>query len=245
MENRNEQSNQGNQSNRMNQSKQLKKPEAMIFDMDGTLFKTETLLLPVYHRVFDSLHEEGLYSGETPPEELILGCLGMLLEDIWKKVIPGYPEEVHLRANDLLLEYELIGLKEYVTELYPQVQFTLEELSKRGVRLFVASNGLEHYVKEIAKAHHIFPLFEGLYSAGEHQTASKVDLVKLLLDNHQVSSAWMVGDRSSDVEAGNKNGQTVIGCAYAGFGQGAELQGSDVLITRFDELLELYDKAES
>lgn len=225
------------------QMKQLSKPEAMIFDMDGTLFKTETLLLPVYHRVFDTLREEGLYSGETPPEELILGCLGMLLEDIWKKVIPDQSEEVHLRANDLLLEYELIGLQEYVTELYPNVQSTLEELSKRGVRLFVASNGLEHYVKEVAKRHHIFPLFEGLYSAGEHKTASKVDLVKLLLDNHNVSSAWMVGDRSSDVEAGIKNGQAVIGCAYAGFGQGAELQGADVLITNFNELLELYEQA--
>lgn len=225
------------------QMKQLSKPEAMIFDMDGTLFKTETLLLPVYHRVFDTLREEGLYSGETPPEELILGCLGMLLEDIWKKVIPNQSEEVHLRANDLLLEYELIGLQEYMTELYPDVQSTLEELSKRGVRLFVASNGLEHYVKEVAKGHHIFPLFESLYSAGEHKTASKVDLVKLLLDNHGVSTAWMVGDRSSDVEAGKKNGQVVIGCAYAGFGQATELQGADVLISNFNELLDLYDKA--
>ncbi|MOA38100.1 bifunctional 5'-methylthioadenosine/S-adenosylhomocysteine nucleosidase/phosphatase [compost metagenome] len=53
----------------------------------------------------------------------------------------------------------------------------------------------------------------------------------------------MVGDRSSDVEAGIKNGQAVIGCAYAGFGQGAELQGADVLITNFNELLELYEQA--
>lgn len=225
------------------ENKQLIKPEAMIFDMDGTLFKTETLIIPVFHRVFDALRKEGLYSGETPPEELILGCLGMLLEDIWKKVIPNHSEVVHQRANELLLEFELIGLEEYVTELYPQVQSTLEELSKRGVRLFVASNGLEHYVKEVAKAHHIFPLFEALYSAGEFQTASKVDLVKLLLDKYQVTSAWMVGDRSSDVEAGKKNGQTVIGCAYAGFGEGSELAGSDVLITHFDELIALYEQA--
>lgn len=224
-------------------NKQLIKPEAMIFDMDGTLFKTETLIIPVFHRVFDALREEGLYSEETPPEELILGCLGMLLEDIWKKVLPNHSEVVHQRANDLLLEFELIGLEEYVTELYPQVQSTLEELSKRGVRLFVASNGLEHYVKEVAKAHHIFPLFEALYSAGEFQTASKVDLVKLLLDKYQVTSAWMVGDRSSDVEAGKKNGQVVIGCAYAGFGEGTELAGADVLITHFNELISLYDQA--
>lgn len=32
--------------NYMNNAPVLKKPEAMVFDMDGTLFQTETLLLP-------------------------------------------------------------------------------------------------------------------------------------------------------------------------------------------------------
>lgn len=219
----------------------LNKPEAMIFDMDGTLFKTETLLLPAYHELFDRLRAENLYEGETPPEELMLSCLGMLLEDIWKKVIPDCSEAVHRRADELLLELELEGLKKYATELYPAVKETLEKLKERGVRLFVASNGLEHYVKGVAEAHGIAPLFEAVFSAGEFLTPSKVDLVRLLLDRHGVSSAWMVGDRSSDVEAGKKNRLHVIGCAYAGFGQGTELAGSDILITRFDELIALYD----
>lgn len=221
----------------------LARPEAMIFDMDGTLFKTETLLIPAYHQLFDRLREEKLYVGDTPPEELMLSCLGMLLEDIWKKVIPECSEAVHRRADELLLELELEGLQAYATDLYPGVKGTLEQLSERGIRLFVASNGLEHYVKGVAEAHQIASLFEGIYSAGEHLTASKVDLVRLLLDNHGISSAWMVGDRSSDVEAGKKNGQTVIGCAYAGFGQGQELAGSDALISSFEDLIGLYDQA--
>ncbi len=221
----------------------LTKPEAMIFDMDGTLFKTETLLIPVYHRLFDQLREEKLYTGDTPPEERILGGLGMLLDDIWKRVLPEHDVTVHRRADELLLELELVGLKEYVTELYPYVLETLRQLQERGVRLFVASNGLEHYVKEVANTHGIYSLFEGIYSAGEHQTSSKVDLVKLLLDNHGVNRAWMIGDRSSDVEAGKENGQTVIGCAYAGFGQGQELDGADKLISSFAELVALYDQA--
>lgn len=225
------------------QTTRLIRPEAMIFDMDGTLFRTETLLIPVYHRLFDQLREEKLYSGETPPEERILGGLGMLLDDIWKRVLPDHDVTVHRRADELLLEFELVGLKEYDTELYPLVAETLKELQERGVRLFVASNGLEHYVKEVANAHGIASLFEGIYSAGEYQTASKVDLVRLLLDQHGVSSAWMIGDRSSDVEAGKENGQTVIGCAYAGFGQGQELEGADRLIASFDELIRLYDQA--
>ncbi len=221
----------------------LPKPEAIIFDMDGTLFKTETLLIPVHHQVFEQLRLEKLYEGATPPEELMLSCLGMLLEDIWKKVIPDSSEAVHRRADELLLEFELAGLKTHPTELYPGVADTLTRLKQRGVRLFVASNGLEHYVNGVAEAHGIADLFEGLYSAGQYQTASKTELVKLLLDRHGVDRAWMVGDRSSDVEAGKQNHQTVIGCAYAGFGHEHELEGSDILISSFEELLELYEQS--
>ncbi|WP_098748424.1 HAD family hydrolase [Paenibacillus sp. EZ-K15] len=222
----------------------LIKPEAMIFDMDGTLFQTETLLLPAYHKLFDILREEGHYEGETPDEELMLGCLGMLLEDIWKIVMPNGTPAAHRRADELLLQLELEGLNNEAAVLYPEVKETLEELHRRGVRLFVASNGLEHYVKGIAEARGLMSFFEGVYSAGEHGTASKVDLVRLLLDQHDIRDAWMVGDRSSDVEAGKENGQTVIGCHYAGFGGEQELKGSDVVIHSFSQLLKLHDQAE-
>ncbi|GGA52653.1 HAD family hydrolase [Paenibacillus physcomitrellae] len=227
----------------METSKPLIKPQAIVFDMDGTLFQTETLLIPAYHNVFNKLREEGLYTGETPPEQLMLGSLGMLLEDIWKVVMPKEQVHVHRRADELLLQFELQGLQEATSKLYPSVPNTLWELHDRGVKLFVASNGLEHYVKGVAAAHQIAPLFDGLYSAGEYATTSKVDLLRRLMDDHGMERIWMVGDRSSDVEAGIKNGQTVIGCAYAGFGKEDELKGSDVLIDDFSQLLALYDQA--
>ncbi|MFE4710356.1 HAD family hydrolase [Paenibacillus sp. NPDC056722] len=223
---------------------QLKKPEAVIFDMDGTLFQTESLLLPAYHKMFDILREEGLYTGPTPPEERILGSLGMLLDQIWKIVMPEAGEHVHRRADELLLQLEIEGLEAGNTLLYSQVAETLVTLKERGVRLFVASNGLQDYIHSIVVVHELKELFEGLYSAGGQGTATKTDLVRILLENHGIGSAWMVGDRSSDVEAGKGNGQTVIGCAYAGFGRQDELKGSDVIINSIAELLELYDNAE-
>lgn len=215
------------------------KPEAMLFDMDGTLFQSETNLLPAYHKVFDQLREEGLFRGDTPPDERVLSCLGMLLEDIWRKVIPDEPDEVRLRADELLLHHQSECLRQGQGDLYPGVEETLKELRSRGVRLFVASNGLENYVQLIIEQKGLAPLFENLYSAGKYKTRSKVDLVKLLLDNHGIERAWMVGDRSSDVEAGKKNGLFVVGCDYAGFGSDQELEGSDVRISNFPQLLEL------
>lgn len=219
--------------------KRLPWPEAVIFDMDGTLFQTETLLETAHSRLFDTLAREGLYTKEAPPIERVVGSLGMVLEDIWKRVMPDGSPEAHARANELLLRYELEELAKGRGHLYPGVKETLSALRGRGIRLFVASNGLEPYVKGIAEAKGISSWFEGLYSAGEFATASKVELVRLLLDTYGIARAWMAGDRSSDVEAGKANGLAVVGCDYAGFGREGELEGSDAVIRSFPELMDL------
>jgi phosphoglycolate phosphatase len=213
-------------------------PEAMLFDLDGTLFQTETLLLPAYHATFDELRAKGIYEGETPPEDRILGALGMLLEQIWMRVMPESPVAVHQEADKLLIKYQVEGLQEGRGVLYEGVAETLQTLHAKGVRLFVASNGLEDYVKQVITGMGLAHLFEGLYSAGEYQTRSKVDLVRILLEKHGIQSAWMVGDRSSDVEAGLRNNLTVVACDYAGFREAGELEGAHIRIGRFAELLD-------
>ncbi|MBW7477048.1 HAD hydrolase-like protein [Paenibacillus oenotherae] len=213
--------------------------QAFIFDMDGTLFETDTILAGVHERIFRTLREEGLYMKPEPPLEQVLGCLGMLLEDIWTTIMPDSSEAARKRADELMLQYELEAMEAGEGRLYEHVESTLRELKSRGFKLFVASNGLEHYVKGIAHHKGISELFDGLYSAGEYQTASKVDLVARLMRDHDIKTGWMVGDRSSDVEAGKSNGLGVVGCAYAVYGRQEELQDADKLITDFRELLEL------
>ncbi|GGI99906.1 MTA/SAH nucleosidase [Alicyclobacillus cellulosilyticus] len=220
-------------------------PEAILFDLDGTLFRTETLSLPAYHATFDRLRAEGLWQGATPPEERFLGSLGMLLPEIWRRVLgdDASPQLVQ-RADALLLEQQLQKLREGFGVLYPGVAETLAALADRGIRLFVASNGLEAYVKEVIRHKGVARLFTGLYSAGEYRTRSKVELVRLILDQHGIRRAWMVGDRASDVEAGKENGLFVVGCDYAAFHEDGELQGADVVIHAFSELLGLVAAAE-
>jgi len=217
----------------------LQKPAAMIFDLDGTLFQTETIVIEAFHLTYAKLREENLYHGDVPADQDILGCLGMLLEHIWERLMPNASLEVRERANVLMHEYENELLDRGQGKLYPGVAETLQALKDQGIRLFVGSNGLEGYVKDVTRIMGIDHIFEGLYSAGEYQTATKVDLVRILLENHQVPTAWMVGDRSSDIEAGKKNQITAIGCDYAGFRKSGELEGADAIITSFDELLNL------
>lgn len=213
-------------------------PHALIFDMDGTLFRTETLSRPAYQAAFQQLRDEGTLTGEIPPVENFLRCLGLLLSEIWEIVLPESSNEVRNRANELLMQHQNDMLKQGIGEMYPGVATTLQELQRRGYKLFVASNGEESYVKNIIVQQGLTHLFTALYSAGEFQTKSKVDLVRLLLDTYGLEEAWMCGDRSSDVEAGKKNGLMVVGCDYGGFQDADELQQADIVIGSFPELLD-------
>lgn len=214
-------------------------PEAMIFDLDGTLFETESILLEAYHRTFDRLRQEGFYEGETPSQRLIISSLGMLLEQIWEAVLPAADAVTRQRANEWLLHYQLELLNSGEGSMYPGVLPTLRRLKDKGIRLFVASNGLEKYVKGVIRNQGMAHLFEGLYSAGEFRSASKVDLVGMLVRHFGITSAWMIGDRKSDVEAGTANGLIVVGCQYSGFSETDELDGAQHRINAFSELLSL------
>jgi len=214
-------------------------PQAIIFDLDGTLFQTETLLETVHQRVFETLRKEELYLQPLPPIDTMLSSLGMILSDIWMRVMPDGSSAAHERANVLMLQYEMEELAAGRGHMYPGVVDTLHNLRNRGIRLFIASNGLEEYVKGVLAVKGINDLFEGMYSAGEFATTTKVDLVRRLLDTFEIDHAWMVGDRSSDVEAGKRNDLFVVGCDYAGFRREGELEGSDAIIKTFPELLKL------
>lgn len=213
--------------------------KAFIFDLDGTLFETDTLLRAIHIRIFDTLREERLYLSPMPPVEKMLSCLGLVVADIWDRMMPDGTTEAKHRADELMAMYEIEHLARGEGNLYPHVVEVLTELKHRGYQLFVASNGLELYVHGVCKYKELTHLFDGIYSAGQYETTSKVDLVARLMQDHQLSYAWMVGDRSSDMIAGRENGLATIGCAYADYGHADEIAHADVLIHDFRELLTL------
>jgi len=122
--------------------------------------------------------------------------------------------------------------------LYPNVVETLIELKNLGYRLFIASNGLKDYVDGVLSSFRINHLFEAIYSAGEYKTETKKELVNKLLNDFNIKKAVMVGDRSSDVEAGKVNNLFIIGCNF-GFSSNGELKEADEIITNFKQLIDL------
>jgi phosphoglycolate phosphatase len=210
-------------------------PYAVLFDMDGTLLQTEKLAIPAFQKTFADLRERGLWDGQTPGEDKLTNVLGMTISQLWETLLPDASEETRAIADRFMLENEILLLKQDVTDLYPGVREQLHELHKKGVSLFVASNGLEEYIDAVCEHFSLKPLFTDLYSAGRFHTKAKSDLVAKLLKDYRIENGVMVGDRHSDVEAGKTNGLFTIGCDF-GFARPGELDQADIVIRQFDEL---------
>lgn len=215
--------------------------ESIIFDFDGTLFQTEKLAIPAFEKTFMQLKDDGYEIEEMPTEKQFLNVIGMTTDEVWKKLLPNLPSEVHDMADGYMLKNELEGIKEGYGALYPGVSEVLYNLKNKGYRLFVASNGLEEYIKTIVKAFRIDHYFEAMYTAGQFQTKSKVDLVKKLIKDYTIGNGVFVGDRNSDVEAGKSNYLIVVGCDF-GFASKEELEKADVIIQDFNQLISIIEK---
>jgi len=216
----------------------FKRTEALIFDLDGTLFQTDSILDEAYYQTFYKLKEKGLYDDKIPSIKKMYNCVGMIGNDLWSELLPNSTKQVQHYASNLILSFQIDKLKKGLGKLYPSVIETMQNLYQNNYRLFVASNGLENYVKSIIKYSKLEELIEEVYSAGEYGTTSKVELVELILENHNIDNAWMIGDRSSDVEAGKKNGLFVVGCNYANFKKEKELVNADIVINEMKDVLE-------
>jgi phosphoglycolate phosphatase len=208
----------------------------IIFDLDGTLFNCLELTNQTFPHVLDSLEEKYGESIQIERFSRYESFLGRVEEDIFSELLPGASKELLEEAQERLIaiEYKLIPK---AGRLFNGVEKVLEELKTKGHPLFIASNGSKPYVHKVLEAFLLREYFTGVYSAGEHQTESKNDLVDYLLKEHSLKGEGvMVGDRHSDIEAGKVNGLFTVGCLY-GFGGEDETADADVKIERVEELV--------
>jgi phosphoglycolate phosphatase len=220
-------------------------PFAIIFDMDGTLFQTETVLVPALHKTFDRLRREALWQGDTPVEEY-LRILGVPIAEVWRQLMPEASEAVRKQADAWFLEDIIAEIEQGNGRLYPDVLTTLAALADQEIPLFVASNGRQRYLAAIRTAFQLEHYFIDFYGLDRFSLPSKSALVKQLLNDYQIERAVMVGDRRSDIQAAKDNGIWSIGCRF-GFANDEELRGADVIIHQFSEIgsvwVEIVNKA--
>ncbi|MDH4129775.1 MAG: HAD family hydrolase, partial [Spirochaetota bacterium] len=133
----------------------------IAFDMDGTLFSSENMILPAYNRGITAFNKQNPHNKVIlPPLKNILSLLGLPIIQIYNTLFPNLSLEEKNIIRDLI-SYELI--KSIINKegiLFHGVSETLNNLHSSGYKLFIASNGLNTYLETILKTYNLFNLFE-------------------------------------------------------------------------------------
>lgn len=187
----------------------MKNVKLVIFDLDGTLFRTETVDIKAIN---DALVKNGY---EVKSDDEILNVIGLTLRDVCNVLIKRADEDsINQFASDIIA-FEQPYIREY-GELYDGVLSCLNALKEKGYTLCICSNGNKEYVLGISKKFAFFNIFDEIcYSSDE---ISKTQAVGMLKSKYKAERFIMVGDRTSDIEATLNNGGISIGVTY-GFGK--------------------------
>lgn len=192
----------------------MKAYDALIFDMDGTLWDAVDSYCRVWNVTFTEMGFD-----LTISRERLVECMGMTIGDIFSRLvtIPVDKERFLklLDRNEELLMPVLGGT------LYSGVRKWLPELAKR-YPLFMASNcgslGLINFLSFTGLSKY----FTDTITYG--QTLRDKDYnIRLLADRHALSNPIYIGDTNGDCNAAHRAGVDMMHAAY-GFGIAPEAE---------------------
>ncbi|MFJ8526676.1 HAD-IA family hydrolase [Bacillus sp. NPDC094106] len=210
--------------------------QAVIFDMDGTLFQTNLILEPALVETFDVLRAEGLWNEETPIEKY-REIMGVPLQVVWETLCPNHSLQVREKSNDTFHEKLIELIKLNRGALYPYTVEVLERLSQ-NYNLYIASNGQVEYLQAIVDTYELNRFIKKVYSIQSISSGHKSDLVKNVVEENNIVKGTVVGDRLSDINAAKDNGLKAIGVNFD-FAQVMELEKADKVIDNLKELTAL------
>jgi phosphoglycolate phosphatase len=205
---------------------------ALIFDLDGTLTDSKPGILGCLRKV---IGERGLeFSG--PLDRFI----GPPVEEWVKQLLPQGNEEEHAAlARDYRACYDREGWSN--NAVYPGVREMLAQLHAAGFRLYVCTSKHHHFAVRILEVFKLAPLFTGIYGDKlEYASHAKADLLARILSEQAIDhgNAWMVGDRSYDIEAAHANHLRSIAAGW-GYGSADEWADADAVAPTPEDLFSI------
>ncbi|SHE70779.1 phosphoglycolate phosphatase [Marinitoga hydrogenitolerans DSM 16785] len=205
----------------------------IVFDLDGTLIKTENIALPAIRNVLKSLG----YNHNIPDDE-IFKYIGYTIDEIFEGLLKTTDKNIINKAIELLDEYEteIIKTSNYNNLFFDGAFEVLENLKEKKHILYILSNCNIKYLNAL--------LDKGLNKyidsphCAEMYNWQEKDVVLKKISNGK-KDFIMIGDRHKDIEAAKKNGFLSIGCAY-GFGED-EVKDADYIVHDIKEILPIID----
>lgn len=209
-----------------------KNVEAIIFDLDGTMWDAVDGILLMWNQVVAN-HPECRKEPITAEE--LSKCLGLPMTDIAERLFPQCTSEKQKMLMDECCEIETVYLSEHGGILYPELEKTLTEL-KKSYKLFVVSNCQKGYIESFITAHKLSACFDDIECWGNN-LLSKGENNKLIMERNGVTKAVYVGDTAGDEESARVAGIPFIFARY-GFG---EAKAPDYILEEFSRLPEVME----
>ena len=212
----------------------MTQPIHIVFDLDGTLFKSESVTVPAVMRAMEELKYQ-----KVKPED-IKSLIGETFLDFAKKLAPTTDHNA-LMEKVSTYERELINSN---GKLYSDIFEMLKELKKLDYNLSICTNAGQIYTNSIINKFKIANLFSKISIF--HNKKSKSLRLKDIIKKDM---AIMVGDRKHDIIAAKDNTIPSIGVAW-GYGKDEVKNSSFIAKTPKDIIhianrIDLYKKIET
>ena len=207
----------------------------IIFDFDGTLGDTRRNIVVTMQQ---TLEAQGLprKDGNSCASTIglpLAGCFRSLLPDASDEVIGRCVESYHRQFE---INKDLMP-----PQMFPHVAETLESMTKKGIRMSVATSRGVESLRDLLTSMGIIKYFDlllGADSVSRHKPDPEPVLMTLEKLNINATDTLVVGDMPVDILMGKGAGCTTCGVTY-GNATREELveSGADFIIDDFSALL--------
>ena len=207
----------------------MKSDVSFIFDLDGTLWDARKEVAEAWKET--AIKEFGVTHVDV---DLVASLMGKPMRDIALAIAPSWlSEKEKLEFGVRAFAHENAYLSLHPGHLFDGAKETLEELRRRGHRLFVVSNCQNGYIETFLPT--LFPFeFDGYLCYGD-TGKDKHFTIRALMEKYGVKDALYVGDTLGDEK---ETHLAKLPFVYASYGFG-EAENPEFTIKRFADLLDL------
>lgn len=206
---------------------------AIIFDLDGTMWNATSAILPVWNEILQK------YSDETDSKRInkeeMDSYMGKTLEQIALLSLPNLKISRSIEILGECCKTECKFLEQNGAIIYPKLIETLKKL-KEKYTLLIVSNCQDGYIQSFLTHYKLWDIFEDIEFAGR-TGKTKGENIKLIMERTDIEKALYVGDTQSDFDAA-KFAEIDFVFAEYGFGNAEDYKYS---IKEFSDLLSVTD----
>ncbi|MCR5715975.1 MAG: HAD family hydrolase [Lachnospiraceae bacterium] len=203
--------------------------DALIFDVDGTLWDTTELCAIAWNRVIKA--HSNLPANVTAQQ--LKGLFGKPMDVIFRTIWPQASKEEQESLAKLCVKEENEMLVTTPGIPYPEVKETLAKLSEE-LPLFIVSNCQSGYIEVCMSGLGIEAYITDFACFGDHPVSKGQNILEIM-HRHGLKNPVYIGDTQSDADACKEAG---IRICYASYGFG-NVEAPDAVITQIGELPKL------